>query len=200
MPTVRHIRRSVPPQHTTVRCSIEPTRQDHNLIVVSDSDSDTDTEDTELSPPPLPFDTFAPDHVPVTPVTPVMPQRYPRPSPVRSPGVIPLGATQLLTALDLQLLHTPCDRSLPEGFPTPTGSETSVLPLNFDSDAEIISMGSDSDSSASTEVSVPRKKRKRWPIYQPPPYSNVVPDIARSQWHHDTATAIEHINTQRTTT
>ena len=93
MPTVRHIRRSVPPQHTTVRYSIEPNRQDHKLIVVSDSDSDTDTEDTELFPPPLPFDTFAPNHVLVTPITPVMPQREPRPSHVRSPGVIPLGAS-----------------------------------------------------------------------------------------------------------
>ena len=163
MPTARHIRRSVPPQRTTVRCSTEPHRQDHNPIVVSDSDSDSDTEDTEFSPPPLPFDTFAPDHIPVTPATPVLPQRDPRPSIARSPGVIPLGAspaTQLLTALDLQLLHTPCDRSLLEGFSTPTGSETSVSPLRFDSNEETVSMGSDSDSSASTEVSVPRKKRK----------------------------------------
>ena len=164
MPTARHIRCSVPPQRTTVRCSIEPNRHDHNPIVVSESDSDSDTEDTEFSPPLVPFDTFAPDHIPVTPATPVLPQRDPRPSPARSPGVIPLGAspaTQLLTALDVQLLHTTCDRSLPEGFSTPTGLETSVAPLRFDSDEETISMGSDSDSSASTEVSVPRKKRRK---------------------------------------
>ena len=164
MPTARHIRRSLPPQRTTVRCSTEPNRQDHNPIVVSDSDSDSDTEDTEFSPLPVPFDTFAPDHIPVTPATPVLPQRDPRPSPTRSPGVIPLGAspaTRLHTALDLQLLHTPCDRSLPEGFSTPTGSESSVAPLRFDFDEETISMGSDSHSSVSTEVSVPRKKRRK---------------------------------------
>ena len=114
----------------------------------SDSDSDSDTGGTELSPPPVPFDTFAPEYIRVTPATPVLPKRDPQPSPARSPGVIPLGAspaTQLLTALDLQLLHTPCDRPLPEGFSTPTGSETSVAPLRFDSDEETISMGSDSD-------------------------------------------------------
>ena len=128
------------------------------------SESESDTEDTEPSPPPVIFDTFAPDHIPVTPATPVLPTRDPRPSPEHSPGVIPLGtspATQLLTALDLQLLHTPCDRSLPEGFSTPTGSDTSVAPLRFDSDDETISMGSDSDSSASTDVSVPRRKRRK---------------------------------------
>ena len=164
--TARHIRRSVPPQRITVRCSTEPNRQDHNPIVVSDSESESesDTEGTELSPLPVPFDTFAPDHIPVTPATPVLPTRDPRSSPARSPGVIPLGAspaTQLLTALDLQLLHTPCDRFLPEGFSTPTGSETSVAPLRFDSGDETISMGSDSDSSASTDVSVPRRKRRK---------------------------------------
>ena len=156
----------MPPQRITVRCSTEPNRQDHNPIVVSDSESESesDTEGTELSPLPVLFDTFAPDHIPVTPATPVLPTRDPRPSPARSPGVIPLGAspaTQLLTALDLQLLHTPCDRFLPQGFSTPTGSETSVAPLRFDSDDETISMGSDSDSSASTDVSVPRRKRRK---------------------------------------
>ena len=44
VPTARHIRRSVPPHRTTVRCSAEPNRQDHNPIVVS-------LVDTELSPP-----------------------------------------------------------------------------------------------------------------------------------------------------
>ena len=166
VPMARHIRRSVPPQRIAVRCSTEPSRQDRNHIVVSDSESESesDTEDTEPSPPPVIFDTFAPDHIPVTPATPVLPTRDPRPSPAHSPAVIPLGtspATQLRTALDLQLLHTPCDRSLPEGFSTPTGSDTSVAPLRFDSDDETISMGSVSDSSGSTDVSVPRRKRRK---------------------------------------
>ena len=34
VPTARHIRRSVPPQRITVRCSTEPNRQDHNPIVM----------------------------------------------------------------------------------------------------------------------------------------------------------------------
>ena len=99
----RHLPRSVPPQRTT-----EPSTHSGLSIVVLDSDSQPPSEDDNLAPPPF----FSPLSLIMSPLhLQPPPIGYKRgPAQMRASGVLQIGespATQLLSSLDLQLLHSP---------------------------------------------------------------------------------------------
>ena len=159
----------LPPQRETAL----PKNRAPQPVLVSDSNSDAPSDlslegvDPPASPAVPDANSFDTDHVPTTPVTPASHPAVARPL-LGTPGFYPLGdspATQLLTSLDLQLLHTPCDNLLHEEVNIPSSHMSAHTPriLDYDSDASTISAGHSSVSSASsssTGASAPRKRRR----------------------------------------